>query len=91
MKSSFAALGAAAILFSAAGSAQTQTVSAPQQGSTASASQSDPVICQRQEVIGSRLAHKRICMTRSQWQEAQGQDRAALEKVQTQRTMNSGK
>jgi hypothetical protein len=48
------------------------------------------VICERQSVIGSRLAHRKVCMTRSQWDDARRQDRQATEKVQTQRGMDSG-
>jgi hypothetical protein len=43
------------------------------------------VICERQEVLGSRLATKRICMTRSQWADLKSQDRQEIERAQTQR------
>jgi len=43
------------------------------------------VVCEKQEVTGSRLAHRRVCMTRSQWNDARHQDRQAVEKVQTER------
>ena len=66
---------------------------AQQQPQTAApASQSaDPneVICERQTVVGSRLAHRKVCLTRSQWQESRRQDRGEVEKVQTQRGMHS--
>ena len=45
------------------------------------------VVCERQEVTGSRLAHVKVCMTRSQWQDARRQDRTAVEKVQNNRGM----
>ncbi|QNM82374.1 hypothetical protein H8M03_10180 [Sphingomonas sabuli] len=44
----------------------------------------DQVICEKQEVIGSRLATKKVCMTRKQWAERQLADRQAVEKNQTQ-------
>lgn len=47
----------------------------------------DKVICETQEVVGSRLATKRICMTRSQWADLRLQDRQEIEKVQTRRGM----
>lgn len=45
--------------------------------------EADEVVCQKVEQTGSRLAVKRICMTRSQWSERRLQDRQAVEKVQT--------
>lgn len=41
------------------------------------------VICEKQEVLGSRLATRKICMTRSQWDEQRHSDRELLEKSQT--------
>ena len=32
------------------------------------------VVCERQEVLGSRLQTKRICMTRSEWADLKSQD-----------------
>lgn len=43
------------------------------------------VVCERQESTGSRIASKRVCMTKAQWAERQLQDRQELERVQTQR------
>lgn len=88
---------AAALLTGAggAGPAVAQTASAP---APAPVSQQAPVatldpnevICERQPEIGSRLAHRRVCMTRSQWQDTRRQDREAVEKAQMQRGMGSG-
>ncbi len=47
------------------------------------------VICEKIEVIGSRLATKRVCMTRAEWADARRQDRESLERKQTERGMNS--
>ena len=47
------------------------------------------VICEKQEVVGSRLAVKRVCKTRAQWAEDRLQDRKEVERVQTQRGMPS--
>jgi len=43
------------------------------------------VVCEKQEVVGSRLATRRVCMTRSQWADARSQDRLEIEKVQMKR------
>lgn len=40
------------------------------------------VVCQKVEVPGSRVATKRVCMTRLQWQEQRTQDRQDIEHVQ---------
>lgn len=40
------------------------------------------VICEKQEVIGSRLATRRICMTAEQWAEKRRMDRELLESHQ---------
>jgi len=46
------------------------------------------VVCEKQEVIGSRLQTKRVCMTRAQWADLRNQDRQEIEKVQTRRDMS---
>jgi hypothetical protein len=40
------------------------------------------IVCEKIPMIGSRLATKKICMTRSQWAETKRQDRQAVEKAQ---------
>lgn len=46
---------------------------------------SDPneVVCKREEVTGSRLQSRRVCMTRAQWAEQRQLDRANVERSQT--------
>jgi hypothetical protein len=59
--------------------------SAPQStASTQGQAQLDPneVICQKQEVLGSRLGSKRVCLTRLQWAERRSEDRKDLERAQ---------
>jgi predicted secreted protein len=46
-------------------------------------------ICEKVEITGSRLAAKRVCMTRGQWEDARLQDRQEIERVQTQRGMKA--
>ena len=40
------------------------------------------IICQKQEVVGSRLATRRVCLTRLQWQEQRTMDRQDTERAQ---------
>jgi hypothetical protein len=78
-------------LASAAGAqAQQPPTQAPVQADPASNGNPNEVVCERQSVIGTRLAHRKVCMTRSQWQDAKRQDREAVEKAQMQRGMGSG-
>lgn len=46
------------------------------------------VVCEKQPVAGSRLATKRVCMTRAQWADLKSQDRQEIEKAQVQRGCN---
>lgn len=50
------------------------------------ADKKDPnrIICEKQEVVGSRLATKRVCMTAAQWETRRREDREAIEKGQMQ-------
>lgn len=45
------------------------------------------VVCQKQEVIGSRLVTRRVCKTRAEWADAKLEDRRAVDKMQTERSM----
>ena len=40
------------------------------------------VVCQKQEVVGSRVATRRVCLTRLQWQEQRTMDRQDVERAQ---------
>ena len=42
-------------------------------------------VCEDVEVLGSRLATKRVCMTRAQWAAQKRLDREEVDRVQTQR------
>lgn len=71
------------VLAASAATAQSQ----PQQTAQASppvatAAAADPVICEKQEVTGSRLATRKVCMKRSQWQDQQLQERQTIERAQ---------
>lgn len=45
----------------------------------------DEVVCEKTEVIGSRLATKKVCMTRAQWAERRRADQQEIERAQTMR------
>jgi invasion protein IalB len=76
-------LSASLAATSAAVSAQQQPQAQPQ--AAGSGLNPNEVICEKQDVTGSRLAHRKVCMTRSQWEDTRRQDRSAVEKVQTER------
>ncbi len=40
------------------------------------------IICEKQEVLGSRLAVKRVCMTRAEWADQRRVDRQNIERQQ---------
>ncbi|RJF93355.1 hypothetical protein D3876_03140 [Sphingomonas cavernae] len=42
----------------------------------------DEVVCEKQEVLGSRLAVKKVCKTRAQWEEQRRADRDLVHKSQ---------
>jgi hypothetical protein len=84
---------AAALLTGTAVPAVAQPSAAPTQTQAAtdkkSTENSNEIVCQKQEVTGSRLGVKRICMTRSEWADRRMQDRQELERVQVQRGAKS--
>jgi hypothetical protein len=45
----------------------------------------DEIVCEKQQVLGSRLASHRICMTRAEWAEQRRIQRMDVEHVQMQR------
>jgi hypothetical protein len=46
------------------------------------------IVCEKQEVIGSRLASEKVCKTRAEWAEERRVSRMDLDKVQTQRDLS---
>jgi len=40
------------------------------------------VVCEKQEVVGSRLASRKVCMTRAQWAAQQQSDRDLVDSSQ---------
>ena len=43
------------------------------------------MVCEKVEVMGTRLASNRVCMTRAEWAQRRRADREEVERVQTQR------
>jgi len=56
----------------------------------AAAKDPNRIICERQEIVGSRLATKRVCMTAAEWEIRRREDREAVEKAQVNRQGPSG-
>jgi hypothetical protein len=62
-----------------------QTQPQQQQPQVQAAQDPNQIVCEREEVTGSRIGTKRVCMTRGQWAEQRRNDRMEIERVQTQR------
>lgn len=58
------------------GPALSETATSPKKGDQ------NEVVCQKIEVIGSRVATKRVCGTRAEWAEKRKADRDVLDQVQ---------
>lgn len=76
-----------------AANSQAQRDKGDSSGDTVEASQqaNDPnkVICRRQEVVGTRLAKKRICATAAEWERIHAEERQATERIQNQRSKSN--
>lgn len=48
------------------------------------------MVCEKQEVLGSRLATRKVCMTRSQWAERRQADRDMVARSQVNSCVKSG-
>ena len=44
----------------------------------------DEWICEKQTIVGTRLATRRVCATRAEWDEKRRLDKEAIDKAQTQ-------
>jgi hypothetical protein len=83
----FVIVSAASLLISpAVAVAQNAQQTPPTQQQPAKATDSaSEIVCQKIEETGSRIASKRVCMTRSQWAEQERTDQQEIQRVQTQR------
>lgn len=48
------------------------------------------VVCRKEEVLGSRLASRKICKTRAEWAEETRENRGNIERAQLQRGTTTG-
>jgi hypothetical protein len=71
----------AACLLATAALAQTKPAQSPQQQQQ-QASSGNEKVCENIVVTGSRLATKRFCGTRAEWEDRRRQDREAVEAAQ---------
>ena len=82
-------VSAASLILGVPAAAQTgasATAAAP--AATGKVRDPNEIVCEKQEVIGSRLATRRVCMTRAEWADRKLQDRQEIERVQVQRGSN---
>ena len=84
LRSTFSLMVAAACSTSLAA----QTTQAPASQAPKKALDPNEVVCEKQEVLGSRLATQKICHTRAEWAELRRNDRQEIERVQVQRGCN---
>ena len=42
------------------------------------------MVCEKQEVVGSRLATKRVCMTAGEWEQKRREERQMIDRSQVQ-------
>lgn len=59
-------------------------------GASAKKPNGEKVICREMEQLGSRLATKRVCLTRDQWRQQAEMQRQDLDKNQRSRTGRDG-
>ena len=74
---------AAILLFSGSPALADQTGS-PSASKSGTVRDPNRMVCEKVEVIGTRLGSKRVCMTAAQWAEQRRQDRLEIDKGQMQ-------
>lgn len=75
MRVTIAIIGAMALIPAAAAAGEKK----------AEAKDPNRIICEKQEVLGSRVATKRVCMTAAEWEIRRREDREAVDKAQVNR------
>ena len=81
---------AAALLIFASGAAAGGT-SQPSTAKPANTTEeTDPMICQSDKVLGSRIKRKRICMRRSEWQRQHQEEKQMIDRTQVLRGIQGG-
>ena len=85
-----ALLGATAAVAQTAPQAAATPTGKPGTPTTTATASGDKLICERQEVLGSRLQGRRVCKTASEWAEDRRLERAEVDRIQTQRSCAGG-
>lgn len=67
---------------SAAAAAPATATQPPQPKSAAQIAYENEVVCQKEEVTGSRLSTRRVCLTRGEWARSRMEDKAWVERMQ---------
>lgn len=83
-------LATAAVIALGAFSMPAVADTAPKPVTKTAAKDPNKQICRTIEVVGSRLAEKKICHTQAEWDAVQAADRQAIEHSQTQRWGQNG-
>ncbi len=84
-KTLFAAAALAAIAIGAPAAAETSGDNSAPAAKTSNEADTNKVVCRRVEAIGTRLASKRVCRTKGEWDAEAAANRQDLERSQTQR------
>jgi len=70
------------IIFAAVAALGYALTSAPLLAEGAPAKDPNERICEKETVVGSRLATRRVCATRAEWAEKRRLDREAIDRIQ---------
>ncbi len=70
------------LVASLAATALATPVGASDQGKKRKAADPNEVVCEKQEVLGSRLATRKVCMTRGEWAEQKRLQRETVDRSQ---------
>ena len=62
-----------------------QQVQTQQPGVPAAIPDGEKIVCEKQEVVGSRLATHKICMTKNEWARTRGDYQEWIKRTQQQR------
>jgi hypothetical protein len=66
------------------------TTSAAQESAKPKARDPNQIVCKKEEVLGSRLQTRKVCMTRAEWAEQRQVDRHTVEQSQTNTCQRQG-
>lgn len=74
---------AAAAIVAASLVSLTVAPAAAQEGAKAKKRDPNEIVCKKEEVLGSRLQTRKVCMSRAEWAEQRALDRQNVERSQT--------